>query len=316
MFLVDRKLKGDTSKVINYDFKRTFPLSGRSPSKMTIARNKDKFLKEGSVLNLNKGRSGRRPSALTGWKLQMLEDLVDQEKDLPARVSRSSCRRHRLPVPMSKSSFNRGIKKLGFHPYKMVHRNALKESDFPRRLEMCRFIVEKNEAEPNWLKNLWTSDEANFNLNGVVNSKNVVCYAPSKMGRPSNFCIDTVKHPDGVMVFGCLRLDGKKIPLKFFYPKWVNGERVSGTLDGDGYYKLMRYHCLPEIRAVNNGTLDEQGWHQDGASMYIHCKVYFSFSHFKFAGPHRTLRNLNLVQGSFSTNVLALGSERWGGKEW
>ena len=31
------------------------------------------------------------------------------------------------------------------------------------------------------------------------------------------------------------------MPLKFFYPKWVNGERVSGTLNGDGYYKLLRY---------------------------------------------------------------------------
>ena len=43
-----------------------------------------------------------------------------------------------------------------------------------------------------------------------------------------------------MQVFGCLRLDGKKMPLKFFYPKWVNGERVSGTLDGAGYYKLLR----------------------------------------------------------------------------
>lgn len=43
-----------------------------------------------------------------------------------------------------------------------------------------------------------------------------------------------------LQVFGCLRLDGKKMPLKFFYPKWVNGERVSGTLDGAGYYKLLR----------------------------------------------------------------------------
>ena len=70
------------------------------------------------------------------------------------------------------------------------------------------------------------------------------------------------------------------MPLKFFYPTWKNGERVSGTLDGAGYYKLLRYvlniserltkyilfyvryHCLPAIRNVNNGSLDEQTWQQ------------------------------------------------------
>ena len=44
------------------------------------------------------------------------------EGDLPARVARSSCRKHRLPYVMSKSSFNRGTKKLGLHPYKLIVR--------------------------------------------------------------------------------------------------------------------------------------------------------------------------------------------------
>ena len=35
---------------------------------------------------------------------------------------------------------------------------------------------------------------------GLVNSRNVLCYAPRGQGRPENFSIETVKHPDGVMV--------------------------------------------------------------------------------------------------------------------
>ena len=31
---------------------------------------------------------------------------------------------------------------------------------------MCDFVLQKNAADPTWLPNLWTSDEANFNLNG------------------------------------------------------------------------------------------------------------------------------------------------------
>ena len=298
IFLVNHSARGDSTRAINYDFKRTFPFSGRSPKKLTIRRQTKKFDREGTVLNLNKGRSGRKPTALTEDKLQMLKDLVESEMDLPARVSRSSSRKHSLPVPMSKSSFNRGIKKLGFHPYKLIYKNKLKPCDFPRRVAMCNHVLTRNGEDQTWLNNLWTSDEANFNLNGIVNSKNVLCYAPKFGGRPQDFSVETVKHPDGVMVFACLRLDGKKMPLKFFYPRWVNGERVSGSLDGEGYYKLLRYHCLPHIRAVNNGCLDGQTWQQDGAS------------------PHRTTRVMNYLQASFGTNLLALGSETRGGREW
>ena len=31
---------------------------------------------------------------------------------------------------------------------------------------MCQQILTKADADPAWLNNLWTSDEANFNLNG------------------------------------------------------------------------------------------------------------------------------------------------------
>ena len=132
----------------------------------------------------------------------------------------------------------------------------------------------------------------------MVNSRNVLCYAPRGQGRPENFSIETVKHPDGVMVFGALRLDGKKLPLKFYFSRWVNGERVSGTLDGEGYYKLLRYHCFPAIKAIGNGSFAGQYWQQDGASV------------------HRTQRSLNYIHSTFGTRTLALGAERWGGGSW
>ena len=31
----------------------------------------------GTDLNLNKGHSGRKPSALTGYKLQMMQDMIE-----------------------------------------------------------------------------------------------------------------------------------------------------------------------------------------------------------------------------------------------
>ena len=50
VFLVSRRVRGDTYKCINYDYKRSFPFSGRDPSTNTIYRNKKKFEKEGFII--------------------------------------------------------------------------------------------------------------------------------------------------------------------------------------------------------------------------------------------------------------------------
>ena len=131
---------------------------------------------------------------------------------------------------------------------------------------------------------------------------------------------------------GCLRLDGKKMPLKFYYPTWRNGERVSGTLDGNGYYTLLRYihllsrgknfnllfsiiryHCFPFIRNANNGSLANQCWQQVSLFLNWFLNLYLSKDG---ASPHRSKRALNYLQSSFGTNLLALGSQAWGGHEW
>ena len=49
VFMVNRRSSGDTYKMINFDFKRKFPLSGRNPSTNTIYRNKKKFESEGDL---------------------------------------------------------------------------------------------------------------------------------------------------------------------------------------------------------------------------------------------------------------------------
>ena len=110
---------------------------------------------------------------------------LSAEIDLPARVARSSCRKHRLMVDMTKSSFNRAVQKLNYHPYKLITkyvfsredihldyfcyiRHKLSPADVPRRLAMCESVIQKNVDDPSWLPKLWTSDEANFNLNGKI----------------------------------------------------------------------------------------------------------------------------------------------------
>ena len=100
--MVNKRAAGDSNKAVAFDFRRTFPLSGREPNRKTIMRNQKKFNKEGSVMNLNKGRSGRKASVLTEENLEKMKAMIEAEVDLPARMARSSCRKHNLDVPMSK----------------------------------------------------------------------------------------------------------------------------------------------------------------------------------------------------------------------
>ena len=298
IYMVEQKMAKNSQKIINYNFKKRFPFSGRSPAKKIVWKQVKKFHTKGTVHNLNKGNSGRKKTVLTPQNLNLMRDMFHAEKDLPARQSRSSIRRHNLPIQMSKSSFQRGAKLLGFHPYKLHYRHILKPADKVKRVTMCQQVLNKFASDPTWLDNVWMSDEAVFSLNGNVNSKNVVCYSEARSGRPENFTLENTKHADSVMPWACLAGDGRKLDLKFFEPEVVDGERVSGTMNGERYYKLMRYRAIPQIKALNQGTLDNQTWQQDGAR------------------PHWTQNNLAYIQGQFGVNTLALGAARWGGGEW
>ena len=265
IFLLEQKLSKAPHKVIKDSYRRKFPFSGRSPNKMQVWKTVKKFENHGTVHNMNKGNSGRKKSILTDQNLELMRNLFHSEKDLPARQTRSSIRRHNLPIPMSKSSFQRGVKMLGFHPYKLHYRHVLKPGDKAKRVAMAEYVLNKHTNDQTWLNNLWMSDEAVFSLNGNVNSKNIVCYSERRGGRPEDFNIDTSKHAASVMPWACLSGDGRKLDLKFFEPQVVDGERVSGTMNGERYYKLLRYQAIPQIKNLNNGSLDGQTWQQDGA---------------------------------------------------
>ena len=47
ILMATRRIRGDSIKAINFDFKKSFPLSGRNPDRQAIERNKKKLIKEG-----------------------------------------------------------------------------------------------------------------------------------------------------------------------------------------------------------------------------------------------------------------------------
>ena len=126
-----------------------------------------KFNNEGTTMNLNKNRSGRKNTARTPENINLvLEHLLEDPK--------KSARRNGLDL--SNYTFQRLVKcELEWYPYKMRVRHELLQADYPRRLHFANWFMQRHER---FIEDIVIGDEAAFHMNGRVNNHNVRQYAP------------------------------------------------------------------------------------------------------------------------------------------
>ena len=72
VYMVEQKMAKNSQKIINDNFKRRFPFSGRSPAKKVVWKQVKKFKTAGTLHNLNKGNSGRKKTVLTDQNLNLM----------------------------------------------------------------------------------------------------------------------------------------------------------------------------------------------------------------------------------------------------
>ena len=84
--------------------------------------------------NLNSERSGRPCSAGSPAYIQVVDDLLQEERTDGQKVT---CRRNGTGIPSA--MFNRITRlDLRFHPYQMIRRHKLPPGDFQRRVDFCQ----------------------------------------------------------------------------------------------------------------------------------------------------------------------------------
>ena len=134
-------------------FRERFP-ERNPPANRTIQQNARKYEEEGTSLNVNKGRSGRRRTVRTLEAVNQVRELLENQ---PRGIS---CRRN--PINITKSSFHNIVKKvLQWHPYKIHVVQELKPADYERRLRFCHwFSVQARNVR--FLSNVIIGDEAIF----------------------------------------------------------------------------------------------------------------------------------------------------------
>ena len=235
------------------------------PSREAIIKNYRKFGREGTCHNLNKGRSGRRPTVMT----QANKDLVRRSLQ---QNGRRSCRRN--GVHLTRSSFNRIVKEIKFHPYVLVKKQKLQNRDPARRLTFCNWFRNMNNA--NFLSNLIISDEAIFSMNSDVNTRNVIYYSAHGNGHPDDHYVEFEQGADQVMVWMGLTGNGLVLGPHF----------VQGRLDTREYMRIVRYHVIQRdfVRLGIDKAIS--WWIQDGAT------------------PHTSNASLRYLRGQFPRKVV------------
>ncbi|KAF2353348.1 Protein of unknown function DUF4817 [Trinorchestia longiramus] len=122
IFIVVNFLDCDSIQHVQELFQERFP-ERNSPSKVTIWKNVSKYKTEGTSLNLNKGRSGRKSTEQAPENVEIVHQALLANPDIPSRKN---------GLGKSKSTFNRIAKlELKWYPYKMHVRHKQLDADLP-----------------------------------------------------------------------------------------------------------------------------------------------------------------------------------------
>ncbi|KAF2363424.1 Protein of unknown function DUF4817 [Trinorchestia longiramus] len=114
-FIVEKYFQAKSFRQVIQSFQEHFP-ERQSPTKMTIWRNVTRYRPEGTSLNLNNGRSGRKRTGRSEENVRIVQGALTENPQISAR---------KIGLDVTRSMFNRIMTlDLKWHPYKMHVRKA------------------------------------------------------------------------------------------------------------------------------------------------------------------------------------------------
>ena len=150
----------------------------------------NKFRTHGTVHNLNRkdtnrqSHSGRPKSSRTPHNVAAVRDSV-------VHGLSKSARRRSQELAINRESVRRIlIADLHMYPYKIQIKQKLTPDDIRKRSIMCQWFCDKIDAVPDFVDDVWFSDEAHFLLSDHVNSKNNIFWGST----PPEHCLQRPLH--------------------------------------------------------------------------------------------------------------------------
>ena len=208
----------------------------------TIRKIYIKFRNEGTLRNLNQGRSGRKVTTRTEENRNVLENLVLNKKTSVRKLSRST--------GISRSTVQRIIRKdIKAKPYRLITVPALSPQDKDSRSTSCnRYLQMLHNIR---LKFLFFPDECTFYTDGTGNKHNNIAYGYS---RPDWHVSETRLNAERVCVWAAMSTDFLIGP--YFFP---------ATVGGDSYHYGLKNYAIPKIKAAVGDDFASCWFQQDGA---------------------------------------------------
>ncbi|KAF2345926.1 Protein of unknown function DUF4817 [Trinorchestia longiramus] len=239
-FIVKKYFQTKSFQQVIQSFQEHFP-ERQSSTKMTIWRNVTRYRTEGTSLNLNKGRSGRKRTGRSEENVRIVQGALTENPPISARIS---------GLDVTKSTFNRIITlDLKWYLYKMHVRNKLLDNDLPWLLNFAQWFLQRNVR---FVDDIVVGDVAVFHLNGRVNNHNVRTDAPKN--QHPNFNSDVGISREKVSVWMELCGNGHVIGPYFY----------NNNLNGVEYLVLINNRIVPRLRETHGNRINRTSWIQDG----------------------------------------------------
>lgn len=124
------------------------------------------FKENGHILNHSEKKS------LSEKRINVNQDEIDQINHTINQNPHVSIERISNTTNINKSKIRSVLKSQKFHPYKLTILQEILPRDYPTRYNFCSWIKSQQLIMPNFSRSILFSDEANFHVNGTINTQN------------------------------------------------------------------------------------------------------------------------------------------------
>lgn len=234
----NRRSYNNVKQLLNENFRN----EKTAISKSTVVRTVQRFEETGTVKN--RPKSGRPLSTTTPQQaLNVLKSFIEDPRNTLCKVG--------MQHDIDHKSVHKILKQNHFHPYKVYLTQELNDNDFDRRIKFCEIMMERIDAQPEFLTQIVFNDEATFTLYGNVNRHNCRYWSDAN---PHWMVEARTQYPQKLNVWtGILN---NTLIGPFF---------IDGNLNAEQYENMLRNQIVPAIIAKVGENFEHIWFQQDGA---------------------------------------------------
>ena len=234
------------------------------PVHTTIYRWVSKFRTHGTLQKLNR-KDTNRQSHSGRPKLSRSPQNIGAVRDSVVRSPSKSVRRRSQELGSNRETVHRIlIADLNLNPFRIQIKQKLTPDDMTKRVIMCQWFCDKIDVVPDFLDNVWFSNELHFLLSGYVNFKNNIYWGST----PPEHCLQKPLHSVKCTAWVAISQPG------IIGPFWFEDEDEQFvTVNTERYLQVLDkfWRALGQRRGV---VRDLQWFQQDGATTHTANKSF------------------------------------------